>query len=104
VNKFLNDQTSARIVTTTTTTTTTSTTNRMTSLSVASSPTTSASPVLDGYLADLKRVIEWLSTSSDSLTNQPEIGHDVNLVKQQFQTHEVTTLFIYKKTIDENCN
>jgi hypothetical protein len=50
--------------------------------------------VLEGYLADLKRVVEWLATSSESLTNQPTIGHDVNLVKQQFQTHEVCVNFI----------
>ena len=47
-----------------------------------------SSAALDTYLLDLNKVVEWLSRSSLSLTNQPEIGHDVNLVKQQFQSHE----------------
>ena len=62
----------------------------MASMSVSSSSsTTTSSPILENYLLDLKKVIEWLVTSESQLSNQSEIGNDVNAVKQQFQTHEV---------------
>ena len=69
----------------------------MASISVSSSSSTSASsPVLENYLLDLKKVIEWLVNSEQLLTNQSEIGEDVNKVKAQFQTHEVTKLMKFK--------
>lgn len=62
----------------------------MASISVSSSSSTSASsPVLENYLLDLKKVIDWLVNSEQLLTTQSEIGEDVNKVKSQFQTHEV---------------
>ena len=62
----------------------------MTSISVSSSSsTTTTSPILESYLLDLKKVIEWLVASENVLNNQEEIGNVVNNVKQQFQTHEV---------------
>ena len=62
----------------------------MASISVSSSSsTTTSSPVLENYLLDLKKVIEWLVSSENLLSNQADIGEDVNTVKQQFQTHEV---------------
>lgn len=61
----------------------------MTSMSVSSaSSTTTTSPILESYLLDLKKVIEWLVSSESLLSNQPDIGDDVNTVKTQFQTHE----------------
>lgn len=61
----------------------------MASMSVSSSSTAStSSPILEHYLLDLKRVIEWLVSSETVLANQSAIGDDVNTVKQQFQTHE----------------
>ena len=61
----------------------------MASMSVSSSSsTTTSSPVLENYLVDLKRVIEWLISSENVLTKQTGLGNDVNTVKQQFQTHE----------------
>jgi hypothetical protein len=59
------------------------------SVSSSSSTATTSSPVLEAYLNDLKKVIEWLAASESVLINQSDIGNDVNLVKQQFQTHEV---------------
>lgn len=109
VPPVLNESTKTTLTTQTTTTTTTTTvhsslsqlsiqqsTTLFTNKKMASSDSSSAnavtaptsSPVLDNYLQDLKKVVDWLSASSSSLTNQPEIGHDVNQVKQQFQTHE----------------
>ena len=62
----------------------------MASMSIStSSSTTTTSPILENYLLDLKKVIEWLVASETQLSNQSEIGNDVNSVKQQFQTHEV---------------
>ncbi len=62
----------------------------MASISVSSSSSsTTTSPMFENYLVELKKVIEWLHSSENSLSNQPEIGHDVNSVKAQFQTHEV---------------
>ena len=64
--------------------------NTMASMSIStSSSTTTSSPILENYLLDLKKVIEWLVASETQLSNQSEIGNDVNSVKQQFQTHEV---------------
>ena len=61
----------------------------MTSMSVSSaSSTATTSPILESYLLDLKKVIEWLVSSESLLSNQPDIGNDVNTVKLQFQTHE----------------
>lgn len=63
--------------------------NTMASMSISSSSSaTTSSPVLENYLLDLKRVIEWLANSDTHLNNQSELGQDVNIVKQQFQTHE----------------
>jgi hypothetical protein len=63
--------------------------SEMTSMSVSSASSTSnTSPILESYLLDLKKVIEWLVTSESMLSNQPDIGDDVNTVKLQFQTHE----------------
>lgn len=62
--------------------------------SSSSSAATTSSPILEAYLSDLKKVIEWLAASESVLLNQSEIGNDVNLVKQQFQTHEVFIIFI----------
>lgn len=62
----------------------------MASISVSSSSsTTTTSPVLENYLLDLKKVIEWLVASEQQLSDQSEIGEDVNNVEGQFQTHEV---------------
>ncbi len=62
----------------------------MASISVSSSSSsTTTSPILENYLGELKKVIEWLYGSENLLSNQPEIGNDVNNVKAQFQTHEV---------------
>lgn len=62
----------------------------MASISVSSSSsTTTSSPVLENYLLDLKKVIEWLVNSEQQLSTQADIGEDVNKVKVQFQTHEV---------------
>ena len=67
----------------------TSSTQSMASMSVSSSSsTTTSSPILENYLLDLKRVIEWLVASENQLSTQADIGADVNSVKQQFQTHE----------------
>ena len=55
----------------------------------SSSSTEPSSDILETYLSDLKKVIEWLINSESLLNNQTEIGNDVNTVKQQFQTHEV---------------
>ena len=61
----------------------------MASMSLSSSSsTTTSSPILENYLLDLKKVIEWLVASESQLSNQSNIGDDVNSVKQQFQTHE----------------
>ena len=63
--------------------------SEMTSMSVSSaSSTATTSPILESYLLDLKKVIEWLVSSESLLSNQPDIGNDVNTVKLQFQTHE----------------
>lgn len=65
----------------------------MASISVSSaSSSTTTSPVLENYLLDLKKVIEWLVTSEQQLSEQSDIGEDVNNVKGQFQTHEVSQI------------
>lgn len=60
-------------------------TNKMSSSSSAEV----SSEILETYLNELKKVIEWLIGSESLLNNQSEIGSDVNTVKQQFQIHEV---------------
>ncbi|CAF0734079.1 unnamed protein product [Brachionus calyciflorus] len=54
----------------------------------SSSSTEASSEILETYLSDLKKVIEWLINSESLLNTQTEIGNDVNTVKEQFQTHE----------------
>lgn len=57
---------------------------------IASTPSSSSpSSLLESYLTDLKKVIEWLVGSENLLNDQSHIGNDVNTVKLQFQTHEV---------------
>lgn len=53
-----------------------------------SNTASSSQQLLENYLTELKRVIEWLVASEQQLINQNDIGTDVNIVKQQFQTHE----------------
>ncbi|RMZ96080.1 dystrophin-like isoform X1 [Brachionus plicatilis] len=54
----------------------------------SSSSAEMSSEILETYLVELKKVIEWLINSESLLNNQSHIGNDVNTVKQQFQTHE----------------
>ena len=66
----------------------------MASISASSSSSaTTTSPALESYLLDLKRVVEWLVASEQQLSDQAAIGHDVNEVKAQFQTHEVRLIY-----------
>ena len=57
-----------------------------------SSQSTSSSPNLDNYLNDLEKVVQWLLSSEELLSQQGSVGDDVNSVKQQFQTHEVISV------------
>lgn len=54
-----------------------------------SSSTEVSSEILETYLVELKKVIEWLINSETLLNSQSQIANDVNTVKQQFQVHEV---------------
>ena len=45
---------------------------------------------LDSYQATLEEVLTWLLSAEDTLHMQEEVSDDVEEVKDQFHTHEVT--------------
>lgn len=44
---------------------------------------------LESYQTALEEVLTWLLTAEDSLQAQGDISNDVEVVKEQFHTHEV---------------
>lgn len=51
---------------------------------------------LENYQTALEEVLSWLLSAEDALQAQGDISNDVEVVKEQFHTHEV---YVYTNTL-----
>lgn len=58
---------------------------------------------LDGYQTALEDVLTWLLSAEDTFQEQDEISDDVEEVKDQFATHEVSNLSLMGKLCPPRC-
>lgn len=54
---------------------------------------------LENYQNSLEEVLTWLLSAEDGLQSQPPISSFVEEVKEQFHTHEVTSIHILYRSI-----